>query len=121
MRARLRQLVCPDVDDLEKWSPPEGPFGIGLVAKIGPSDADGEESFGMTLCTPEWFAAQRMRDQTIRSGTQTLFVKRYDYRAIKAFIERAVARAEGDTWTDVANKLSWLGHWEFASYRPYLE
>jgi hypothetical protein len=111
-------LHCPAIDDLEGWSPGDQPFGIFVQALIGPADSDGEESFGMQICTPEWFAAQGMDGANIRSGVHTLFVSTYNYRAIRAFIERAVHRAEAETWREIAEKLCWLGHWEFADYAP---
>ena len=117
MRAKLKGLHCPEIDDLESWSPGDGPFGISVLALIGPADSTGEESFVLTICTPEWFAAEQMRGQSVRSGTHTLFVTKYDYRAIVNFIERAVHRAEGKTWREIAEQLSWLGHWEFADYK----
>lgn len=118
MHAKLKCLHCPSIDDLENWNPGHRPFGIYVQAMIGPSDAEGEESFNMCICTPEWFAEEGMEGATIKSGIHTLFVIRYDYRAIKAYIERAVHRAEGKTWQEVARKLSWLGYWEFEDYRP---
>jgi hypothetical protein len=119
MRAKLKRLYSPDIDDLENWSPGDESFGFALEAMIGRVDSDGEESFSMTVCTPEWFAANEMKGQTIRSGVQTLFITHYDYRALKAFIERAVHRAEAENWQALAEKLAWLGYWEFADYRPW--
>jgi hypothetical protein len=118
MRARLKGLSSPDVDDLERWSPDGESFGFLLQALIGPADGPGEESFDFVVCTPDWFAANQMAGQSIRSGHHTLFVGAYDYRALKAFVERAVHAVEADDWRGIAERLSWLGHWEFANYRP---
>ena len=116
MRAKLKCLHCPDIDDLENWFPGDRPFGIFVQALVGAADSKGEESFGMRICTPDWFATEGMEGATVRSGVHTLFVTRYDYPAIRGFIERAVHRAEAKTWREVAERLSWLGHWEFADY-----
>ena len=118
MRAKLKRLYSPDVPNLETWSPCDGPFGFHLDAMIGPADSKGEESFGITVCTPEWFANELMRDQNIRSGIHTLFVANYDYRALWNYIERAAQRSEGENWSEIGAKLSWLGNWEFADYTP---
>jgi hypothetical protein len=117
VRAKLKRLYSPDIPDLENWQPGEGPFGFHLQAMIGPSDTEGAESFDMTVCTPDWFAEQ-MQGQAVRSGNHILFVPAYDYRALKSFIERAVQRSEAENWNSLANRLSWLGHWEFADYQP---
>ena len=117
MRAELKCLHCPNIDDLENWSPGDEPFGIFVQAMIGPSDGPGEESFNLTVCTPEWFAAHKMGNGIVM-GSRTLFVSRYDYRMIKAYLERAAQRAEGNSWREIAEGLSWLGEWEFENYRP---
>jgi hypothetical protein len=116
MRAKLKRLHSPDIPDLENWYPGEGPFGFLLQAMVGPASSDGEESFDMIVCTPEWFA-ERMRGQLVMSGIHTLFISNYDYGAPKRFIERSVERSEAEDWSKLADRLSWLGHWEFADYR----
>jgi immunity protein 8 of polymorphic toxin system len=118
VRAKLKRLHSPDIDDLESWSPGDEPFGFQVSALIGPADSKGEESFDMIVCTPEWFAREQMRGQAIRSGIHTLFVTRYDYRALWNFIERAAQRSEGNDWHEIGLKLAWLGNWEFADYTP---
>ena len=117
MRAKLKGLHSPDIDNLETWSPGGGPFGFFLQAMIGPSDGPGEESFNLTVCTPEWFAAHRM-ETGIMMGSRTLFVSVYDYRAIRTYLERAAQRTEGKNWREIAESLSWLGEWEFENYQP---
>jgi hypothetical protein len=114
MRATLKRLHSPDVGDLSVWSPPEEDFGFLLEAMIGPSDFAGEEAFALTVCTPAWFKAHRLEGTKIRAGVHTLFVNEYDYRALRAFIERAVHGVEADDWPALARKLAWLGQWVFA-------
>jgi hypothetical protein len=118
MRAKLKELHSLNIDDLEHWSPDGDSFGFLLQAMIGPANGPGYESFDIVVCTPDWFADHEMANATIRSGHHTLFVKAYDYRQIRAFIERAVHAVEADTWSQIAERLSWLGLWEFANYRP---
>jgi Immunity protein 8 len=117
MRAKLKRLHSPDIDELESWSPGDEPFGFTLQAMIGPSDSPGEESFNLTVCSPEWFAAHRMESGPVM-GSRTLFVSAYDHRAIKTYLERAAQRTEGKNWREIAEGLSWLGEWEFEHYQP---
>jgi len=118
VRAKLKSLNSPDIAKLETWSPGDGPFGFHLDVFIATIDSEGEDRFGITVCTPEWFASEVMRGQAIRSGIHTLFVTTYDYRALWNFIERAAQRSEGANWSEIGAKLSWLGDWEFADYTP---
>ena len=83
---------------------------------IGPAGGDGEESFDLTVCTPDWFRDHRMGHGMIM-GSHTLFVAKYDYPAIKRFLERAAQRVEADNWPALAQCLSCLGHWEFADFQ----
>jgi hypothetical protein len=118
VRAKLKGLYSPDINELETWSPDGTSFGFPLEALIGPSESEGAESFSMTVCTPDWFANEGMSGQAIMSGNHTLFVTEHDYRALWQFIERAAQRSEGNNWHEIALKLSWLGRWEFADYTP---
>ncbi len=109
IQAELKKLHSPDVADLERFQP-DGPFGFLLQAMVGPKGTAGEESFDILVCTPEWFSAD-MRDDIV-SGRHFLFMKRYDYRTLKRFIEDYCASCQGESWQEVARKLSRLGHWE---------
>jgi hypothetical protein len=119
MRAKLRYLHSTDIDDLENWTP--GPdFGVSIQILVGPIDAEGEESFQVTVCSPRWFAEQ-MSETEIRSGHHVIFMLEYNYRRLLAFIEHAIHRTEAATWSELGAKLSWLGQWEFEEYRAQLE
>lgn len=117
----LKRLHSPDVQNLESWSPGDEPFGFLLQAMIGPIDSSDEDSFDITVCTPEWFAAKMMSGQSVISGIHTLFVTSYDYHALKAYLQRAAQRHEEKTWPEIAVRLSWLGHWEFAELHDDFE
>lgn len=53
MKAAIRQLHSPDIDDLKCWSPAEPEcFGFLLQALVGPSDGEGEEPFDFVVCSP---------------------------------------------------------------------
>lgn len=115
MRARLKGLYSSDVD-LESWAP--GPaFGTSVDVIICPPDGEGEEIFGLTVCSPSWFG-ERLAEEGIRSGHHTIFVHEYNYRRLYSFVERAVQRVDASTWKEVAEQLAWLGSWEFSDYRP---
>ena len=60
MRAVLKSLdLDPDPSSL-----PDSPAEFSLRAQmmVGPTDAAGEESFELTVCTPQWLAALVARD-----------------------------------------------------------
>jgi hypothetical protein len=46
-----------------------------------------------------------------------LIVFEYDYDRLLRTIEQVCESTEGDTWQEVADRLSRLGAWEFEDYR----
>jgi hypothetical protein len=115
MRAELKSLFSPDADPLEDFRP-TGPFGILVMAMIGPAGERGEESFDFMLCTPEWFSANTSDEFTI--GRHYLFVRGFDYTRLKEFVQaRCRSCGEERNWALLAEKLSRLGKWEFEDYQ----
>ena len=76
MRAELKSLFSPDADPLEDFAP-TGPFGILVMALIGPAGQQGHESFDFVLCTPEWFSSDLRED--LKMGRHYLFVRDFNY------------------------------------------
>jgi hypothetical protein len=113
--AQLKGLDSTDTPSLEIFRP-EGPFGIYIFAFIGPAGSAGEESFGITVCTPEWFE-QNMKD-SIKSGRHHLFVKEYNYDELKSFLTKYCRACMGNSWAEVAEKVARIGYWEFEDYKP---
>lgn len=85
----------------------------------GPADGPGEESFDVTVCSPEWLAA-RCRDGDFFDARHHLVVdvEHFDQRALRSWLEKRVTAVSGDNWTEIGEKLSRLGYWEFEDYRP---
>jgi len=116
-QAKLRHLVSPDADPLEDFRP-NREFGILVQAIVGPADGPGEESFDFLLCTPEWFADNKLTQlSSVVSGRHILFVREFDFGALYRFIANYCDGCVGDTWKEVAEKVGRIGHWEFEDYR----
>ena len=120
MRACLKELHSPDIQNLEDWHQDGDAFGFLLQAMIGPADGDGMESFDLLVCSPLWLSGQ-MADTGIRSGEHMVLMPRYDYRILRCYLEPRIAAYEADTWADLATKLGRIGCWEFAEYRALPE
>lgn len=117
MRAAIRSLMSPDVEDLGGWAPESDSWALGLRILAGPDDGLGEESFDLTVCSVVWLT-ERVRRDGVYDGRHHLVVEGYDWPKIRAYVERRVERCDGVTWRDVAGKLARLGFWEFEDYRP---
>jgi hypothetical protein len=116
MHAELRRLHSPDIDDLEEYKPADSDcFGFLLQVMIGPAGGEGEESFDVLVCTPEWL--KRTSTKEFILGRHHLIVFRYDYKSLVSYIAPYAEECSGKTWQEVAQQLSRFGKWEFEDYR----
>jgi hypothetical protein len=119
VRAELKFLFSPDADPLQSFLP-NGPFGILVMAMIGPAGQEGHESFDFMVCTAEWFASN-MREE-IAMGRHYLFVRDFSYARVEKFVrDYCDSCGEAATWRGIAEKLGRLGMWEFEDHVPYSE
>jgi hypothetical protein len=119
IQAELKFLYSSDFDPLQDFRP-RGPFGLSILAIVGPLGDRGQESFNFILCTPEWFAEEHLPMMAdIRMGRHFLFVREHNYPKLEKFVRDYCASCEGKTWTEVAEKLARLGLWEFEDYKPF--
>jgi hypothetical protein len=116
MRAELRRLHSPDIDDLWTHLPDDpGYFGFLIQALIGPDDGTGEESFDFLVCSPRWLATKLEGDEYVW-GRYYLFLKWYDPYLITQAIEKLCHSIDGPDWETIASRLSQSGRWEFEDY-----
>jgi len=118
MRAELKRLHSPDVTGpLERFKPgDDGNFGFLVQVMAGPEGEESEESFDVIVCSPAWLERRLQREPLI--GRHHLFMRKYDYETLTAFIASHCQRCTGDTWAQVADRLGRLGRWEFEDYTP---
>ena len=115
MKAELKGIHSPDIDVDSFWPEESDNFGFLLQAMIGPAGQEGEESFGIQVCTPKWITS-RYAETDVLFGEHMLIVFEYDIHRIKTFLAKYCERCVGDDWQDIASKLSKIGQWEFADY-----
>jgi len=117
MRAELKRLHSPDVDGpLEAFVPVDDRnFGFLLQIMAGPEGEEGEESFDVVVCSPAWLDRKLRAEPFV--GRHHLFMRKYQYETLVAFILSYCRECTGDTWANVAEKLGRLGKWEFENYK----
>lgn len=116
VRAELKRLHSPDVFDIDEASiDHEKPFSVLVQAMFGPRGSEGEESFDVVVCNPEW-VEQIVRVEGLLSGRHHLIMSRFDATRIREFLTAAANESSGSTWREVAEKLSRIGKWEFEDY-----
>jgi hypothetical protein len=117
MRAVLRDLILsPDPRTLT-GDPADFVFGARLL--IGPADGPGEESFDLTVCSPQWLAERCSSGEPL-NGLHHVIVgwNTYDERVLRSWLDARVHAVEAATWDGMASQLRLLGRWEFENYRP---
>src|SRR5262249_49100243 len=113
MRAQLKSLdLDPDPATL-----PGDAAEFALRARM--SDGPGEESFDITVCSPEWLAQACRKVGGIYSPRHHLVVdfEGFDERALHAWLAARVQEVQANTWPEVGERVSRLGYWEFEDYR----
>jgi hypothetical protein len=94
MQATLKSLhLDPDPATL-----PEDPAAFSLLARliVGPVDGQGEESFDITVCTPEWLAEACRTVGGIYDARHHIVVNHddFDKRALHAWLAAMVQEVE---------------------------
>lgn len=105
-------------DDLETYIPELSHcFAIEVEIDIGVEGFEGCDIYHLMVCNPEYL--QRACDSQGISmwGRHMLIVLEYDYNQIKNKIEEYVDTCQGETPTEVSQKLSRMFKWEFEDYK----
>lgn len=90
-------------------------FCVGVRALVGAAGGDGEESFDIEVCSPQWLAATEA-EKGFLWPRGYLILWRWDYGLLFRAPSDLCRRAEGATWEEVARKLSGFAYWEFDNY-----
>jgi hypothetical protein len=117
MRAELKFIDCTGISvPLENWRPDDDDnWGLVITIGVAPVGSEGADNFELTVCTPGWLAENRLTSE-ILSGEQTLFMRSWDYRILRSYLERRIRAPEGKNWNELANKFSRWSGWEFEDY-----
>jgi hypothetical protein len=111
--AQVKHIYTWQMDDLGQHVPADPTNFCTLVrTMVGPRGQEGEESFDINACTPQWLM-EPVERQGFVLGIHHLFVKGYDPIEIRALFVKVMERYTGNSWRDVADKLSRVAQWEF--------
>lgn len=112
MRARLKAIRSDELPDLARWVPPDPEvFAVPLILEVGPLGLRGRERFELLVVTPRWLEERHGRAGAVL-GRGLLVVFQWRYEKVRAFLARKVEACTGETWPDVARKVSRFAEWE---------
>lgn len=119
--AQVKALMTVEHEPLESLTlkDPEC-FDVVVRAMVGPLGQEGEESFDVRVCTPESLAQICEKDGFV-FGRHRLVVNSYSPAKIRSVLTKFIERCSGDSWQEVAEKVSRIGLWEFEDYRKQAE
>ncbi len=111
MKAELKGLISPD---LTIRSSPEDPKNCSVLieANIGPKGSEGSEIFNFVVVTPQWLEA----NSEVRWGKGYLLLPEFTWQAVERMLERLITSASGESWQEIAIKLSRYMDWEYEGY-----
>ena|SRR5436190_20648510 len=115
MRAIVRRFHSPDLRPATKVDVED--FAILMQMMVGPKDAEGEESFDVLVCSPQW-VARRVREAGPLVGRHHLIVESFDLDFISKYLRNEIESLDEPTWERLANKIGRIGKWEFEDYQP---
>lgn len=103
MIPEIRWLYSPDVD-LPTFSPDaRAPWGFLLQIGLGVHGEEGEDSFDLMVCSPQWIEVHYGAEALV-DGRHHLFMLRYSYSALQDELKRRVEQAAAATWDEVVSK-----------------
>lgn len=114
------EIVSVDLIDYENWAYwPDDPtnFCVAAEALLRSEGGQGFEIFSFEVCTPRWLVEHG--GQNPRFIRHVVLMTEYDEQLIKNLVRDLVEKTTGDTWSEVAEKLSRYMFWEFEDYESY--
>lgn len=116
MRAKLKHIHCPDLDEFNKQSVKNCSREMLFVqAFIGPNNEEGEESFNIEFCTPYWILNE-VNQNKFKICRSLIVINKLDYDAIYKIINDFCNRTSGKNWNEIAEKISRFFKSELENY-----
>lgn len=117
MKSEIKNFFGSEIDEpLEVFQPEiTDNFGFLIDLEIGIDGKEGADLFYVMLCTPKWLV-ENMKKEEILVGLHYLIVIEYNYENLYKKLNELFC-INGNDWDEIANKLGYIGQWEFRDYK----
>ena len=117
MNAEIKKIISPDVIELKNFYPDDKTsFAFLLEFTVGIEGNEEGDDFQIEVCTPKWML-ENFSENDILFGRHKLIVLKYDIEDIIRYLTHYCKTCTGNTWEEIAVKISRIAHWEFEDYR----
>jgi hypothetical protein len=118
MKPVIKSVTSPDFMDFSTFQPENREnFSFLLDLTIGLKGEEGGNDFSLNVVTPLWLMENYQKIDVV-FGRHTLIVFQYDMENILREIRNKIESIEGNSWDEIASKISRIAHWEFEDYKP---
>ena len=118
MKVEIKSFISPDILDFKNFEPTnKESFSFLLELVVGVKGKVGGDLFSIEVSTPKWLL-ENYKKEEILFCRHRIIVFEYDINRIINKIENHFESVTGNSWEEIANKISRIAHWEFEDYKP---
>ena len=117
MKPQLKHIDTNSASSLQELcaNSPEN-FGFWINASIGSDETEGSDDFQFFVCNRGWLEAERKSSSQLPEK-YLLVEGGNDSFNLTESLNTFLAECDGTSWTEVVEKISRVGKWEFEGYQ----
>jgi hypothetical protein len=117
MKPKLKGFYSIDIPEGPPTLPPDvEDCWIVVQAEIGPELSEACDVFTFYVCTIK-FLQRILSKQSYQYGKSVILMEKFSWEIIENSIKEICGGTQGDSWEEIAARLSKYWDWEFEDYR----
>src|SRR5262245_56714835 len=115
----VKDVLCPDLDDLSKWRPDGDEVCLWLELSIGLPGQNAADVFQVCVATPAGLKAPLGRRLKPRGSAKSppIVLQEYSWSALQEAIRHRLEACAGRDWLEIQEKLRRQFDWEYEGYK----
>ncbi|MHB2019148.1 MAG: Imm8 family immunity protein [Candidatus Xenobia bacterium] len=115
MKAVVKYIGSHELDRTALPDDPEDCWVI-VTAEVGEAGDEAADNFQFTVVTVRALERAVTQSPFFVLGRHLIVVRAFDWQIVESAIRRAVERAQGRTWEELAGRIGRHGAWEYEDY-----